>query len=441
MDKISCKMCGSNDLTAKGNLIICNSCGSKFVDDGNSKAALQQDIDHSLHADLIFDFIITEKAMSNIFYQWLISGAYTPDDILQKFKHLQLKKVFLPTYLFNGSYLMNWSASSGYNYEEKYQEWDNYRKEYVTKKRTLTDWRPSSGSVQDNFSEMIVANSTVASNLANFIGASATFLGKDGTPFDCFDTTNCTLLPYMNDENKAFDVAKLNLDKKISAQIIGQIPGDTYKDLNWNGQTSHRTCKVYYPAYLGSFEYSGKTFSYIIDGRNEKNIFGEKPIEENRVQEAKQSFIPLQISAWFTPILTGCFMLSSETLLGLIYGVLGIILSFIFYYSGKRKMISVSENSQIRRLTMLKILQDDLLSESDKKQKLDECLKGNLPIKLSQEEIIQAQKNIYAEDENSSSVKINAILLNKQHGRLVLSFAFTFIIGCITWVISMCINA
>ena len=417
MEKISCKMCGSSDLTVKGDLIVCNSCGTKFSDDNNTKSALKEDINPTLYADLIFDFTVAEKQCSNILYQWLISGAYVPDDILQKSKLLSLKKVFLPTYLFNGSYSMNWTASSGYNYTEKYQEWDKYKNEYVTKKRTLTDWRPSSGTVQDNFCEMIVSNSKVPSNLAAFIGARATFSGKDGTPFDYFDTTNCTLLPYTKDEDAAFDVAKKNVDKQISSQVNNQVPGDTYKDVNWSGQTSHRTCKVYYPAYLGSFEYDGKTYSYIIDGRNAKNIFGNKPVEKEKIDNAKKSFIPLKITAILTPILTFIVMMNTEDafmLLSLLVGLIGIILSIILYFVGKRRMNNQAIKPQIRRLAMLKILQDTTLSEVEKNKKMQDCLKDIFSVQITQKELLEFQQANYVEDKNGTN-NVNGNILDVQH--------------------------
>ena len=173
----------------------------------------------------------------------------------------------------------------------------------------------------------------------------------------------------------------------------------------------------------------GKTYSFIIDGRDSTNVFGEKPVDDSRVNSAKKSFTLFNIAAAIMPIIIFFEMLLSEENgipRAFITLIIGNILCGILYWVGKNDMELIKQKSIVRRCAMLKILEDNSLSAKTKNDRIKDCMSTyNFP-QITSEDLKKMEATSYFEDEDSRSSRIDYNILEKQR----LYFALSFIMDC-----------
>ena len=84
----------------------------------------------------------------------MATGDYTPDELIEEATITKKERLYVPAYVYHGNYVANWTASFGYDRREEYtvhkKKYDSdTRKTYTTpttKTKTVTDWRPVSGT-------------------------------------------------------------------------------------------------------------------------------------------------------------------------------------------------------------------------------------------------------------------------------------------------------
>lgn len=425
MKQLMCESCGSTDLEKQEGNYVCNACGSKIAIEEEKKMNIPKEAYRA-----ITDFSVEEKECLLSVKEWLIQSDYSPDDILVKSKIEPLKKVYIPMYIFSGDYTANWSADSGYYREETYTDYEkrtiNGRTvtEPVTKKRTVTDWQPSSGTVTGTFGQFSSANSEIERSLTEHLESMIT-LTKDYMLLSDFDTEGKNVLPYDMDEVEAFQQIKSRISEQIEDDVRNNIPGDTYKNANWTPSLSHdTTLQLHYPAYVGTYEYDGNTYSFIVDGKNVDNVYGYRPQDENRIEKVKESTKPIEVLAVLNNIFCAfSLILVIATGLTLGFGILvniGLVVASIFCYRRCIETIrQVSTVQKAKRMRMLSILHDDNLTDDEKEKQLIVCSCTELV--LTAEEISK-----YEQTTNSDSATTNINYKVKED-------AFTFMFLSITF--------
>jgi hypothetical protein len=258
LKEIKCPNCaGEVQFDPSMQLSVCIHCGSKF------EIEQPKDI-MAIAPDGIVPFNLTLEQARNIFLNWLIQGNYTPDDILAQYSLKTFSGIYLPFHLFGKlSYRANWSASCGYDRQESYTDHEtryrdesyteyemnfaNGRKEPVTKyrsvpyqeavtrTRTVTDWRPSSGSITGSYAKqsLIFAGSKQV-QVASFCESSP--CAKDSIKtFHTGYILGFGLEPFMLPEKTAYESrVKKDLNKQIDKDVSRDIPGDRQRDISWN---------------------------------------------------------------------------------------------------------------------------------------------------------------------------------------------------------------
>ncbi len=382
MKKLQCEMCGNTELEKRGDSYVCSVCGTEYVEEENNE---------NTYETMIYDFSVEEKECSLSVKEWLIQSDYAPDDVLAKSKFEPMEKVFLPMYVFSGNYTANWTADSGYNREEIYTDYEEkyvtingqsrWIKEPVTKKRTVTDWHPSSGTVSGTFAQFAVANDTVKRSLANYLETNL-IPAKDYVSFEDFDKEGKNILPYTMDENKGFRVIESRLNEKIDDNVCNNIPGDTFRNSKWSADEQHESQKFYYPAYIGKYEYNGNVYSYIVDGRNVDNVYGTRPTDQNKEEKVKKLIQPLKWTAIFNNILL-VIGLINVLVTGGEYGKVWVWISVAliaftvkWYFRCKNIIDDLSIKARNKRIMFLKVLHNDSLTDEQKEARINNLANG-----------------------------------------------------------------
>lgn len=347
LKEIKCSNCGGEvQFDPSTQLTVCNFCGSTF----DIKQAKNVDV---IEPDGIIPFKVTRELFNNSVLDWLSQGDFTPDDVLTGSVLKNISGIYLPFYSFDGSYAADWSASSGYYRKETYTEYvtkyENNRSHQVpvTKTRTVTDWRPSSGKVNGAFSELGIASAALPNEYASFC-EDATWERGSVKDFDIRVTTGFVMEAFSVSPDSSYDS---RVQKKVSAivdaHIAKVVPGDTKKDIQWTGSVNKVATNVYLPFWLAAYAYNGKKYSCALDGQNCGRITGVKPIDEDRVKTIKSYFLPFYLTIALYVIIAGLFFLSDGLREGayrvLIGGLFPVAMAGIIATYRKNKLLTKSK--------------------------------------------------------------------------------------------------
>lgn len=359
LKKIGCSNCGAELLFDPGTQMSnCNFCGSSFeITNANDEAIIVP--------DGILPFSVTTDEYNKKVLEWLSEGDYTPDDILGGSQFSSSNGLYLPMFFFTGKYSGNWSASSGYERREYYTEWSETQKKRVQKSRTVTDWRPSSGSVAGSYAILSYAGNS--ENIDETIAVYAhgtSFKRGEMKPYDIKFTQGFSLLEYKKDENEAWDkygFSQLELKTQLDAKK--RVPGDKYKDFYCDvSKSDDNSIRVYVPFWITYYDYNNKKYHVHMDGSSISRIEGKKPVDEDRKKEVNKKFIKGHV-ALVVSVVAFCFVVFSDLseneqseywpfIIGLF--VISVILYGIGIYQ-KNKIISESKQ---RRKKILKRIQE-----------------------------------------------------------------------------------
>lgn len=299
LKEIKCPNCaGEVQFDPSMQLSVCIHCGSKF------EIEQPKDI-KAIAPDGIVPFNLTLEQARNIFLEWLVQGNYTPDDILSQYSMKTFSGVYLPFYLFDKlSYRVSWSASCGYDRNETYTDYETRTtssgrtyKEPVTKTRTVTDWKPSSGEITGAYSKSSLILATgKPEKMATFCESSP--CAKDSIKtFHTGYILGFGLGPFALPEKTAYENRiKQDLNKQIDKDVKRDIPGDRQRDISWNGDIyGISPKKLYLPYWTAVYSYKGKQYRSVIDGQASSRISGEKPQDSDKKKKVFMFFLPLII--------------------------------------------------------------------------------------------------------------------------------------------------
>ena len=192
----------------------CNFCGGKF----EIESAAEEQV---MLPDSILPFSVTKDLYNKTVLEWLSEGDYTPDNVLESSAFSAVNGLYLPMWLFNGKYSGNWSASSGYNRTEYYTEYSEIQKKYVRRSRTVTDWRPSSGSVAGVYTVLSYAGESdaVDSSIATYAHGTG-FKRGDIKTFNAKYTQGFNLLEFNIRSDYAYEFINW-LSHKLGLHVYG----------------------------------------------------------------------------------------------------------------------------------------------------------------------------------------------------------------------------
>ena len=265
--------------------VQCQSCRAVMVFDparvgqncefcGSPALVAYEEIKAPIRPQGVLPFKIDGNRIRDSIRSWWRSKWFAPNALSHSALVDTLKSVYIPYWTFDAQVHCPWQAEAGYHYYVPVQGVDSKGRP-VTRMEQRTRWEPAAGVVDHAFDDEPVP-------------------GTQGLPLDLLRQVE----PFPTQEVVAYDTAFLSghvvehyqvvlLDaaqraqEQMQAQLeqlcAGQVPGDTYRNLQINPQYSARTFKhVLVPIWLLTYTYGAKVFNVIANGYTGK-IAGRYP--------------------------------------------------------------------------------------------------------------------------------------------------------------------
>jgi len=302
---------GDNQLNNhKITTIQCSSCGAEFSfkeneHAGNCPYCETPIIASTSHARFIeprslLPFLIQKKQAIEIYNKWIGSRWFAPSALKSHSKRNdKIIGIFLPYWTYDSQTYNQYRGQRGITYYDRqiYSTVVNGRS--VTRVRTVARirWTPVSGRVNLHFDDVLIgATKTLPRTIINHL-----------QPWDLDN-----LVPYSEEYisgfrselyqvtvDQGFLQAENIMEHKIRQSIRYDIGGDHQRISAVDTQHSDTSFKhVLLPVWSAAFKYHGKTYRYVINGRN-GTIQGERPYSFVKIALAVVTTIAVMLAILF----------------------------------------------------------------------------------------------------------------------------------------------
>ena len=276
------------------NVVHCPSCAATFELHDNEHAGNCPFCDtpvvtdtreaRHFHPESLLPFSITEKQAKDSFKKWINSRWFAPSALKKRAKRDEkLLGIYIPYWTYDSQTYTQYTGQRGTVYYERqyYTAVINGRAVRRTRSIPRIRWTPVSGNVQLYFDDIL-------------IGATHTLPRKILDPLQPWDLDN--LKPYSEaylsgfrseiyqvELDQGFQQAKNIMDNRIYQAVRQNIGGDQQRVLQTQTRHSQTTFKhLLLPIWSAAFKYRGKTYRFVINGRNGK-VQGERPYSKIKV--------------------------------------------------------------------------------------------------------------------------------------------------------------
>lgn len=268
---IKCPNCSAIfELKPNRNAGDCPFCGTPVVT-GTEQVRLFQ-------PKSLLPFLITEKDARGAFDNWIGNLWFAPSSLKDKAKRDEkLLGIYIPYWTFDSHTDTFYRGERGTVYYERQLVTvivnGQPRQQMQTVPRIR--WTPVSGRVRLFFDDVLVgATRTLPRaildrlepwDLPNLVPYSESYLSGFQSEI------------YQIDLDEGFEEARSIMDSRIYNAVLSDIGGDQQRVANLQTQHSARTFKhLLLPVWSAAFRYNGKTYRFVINGRNGKTQ-GERP--------------------------------------------------------------------------------------------------------------------------------------------------------------------
>jgi DNA-directed RNA polymerase subunit RPC12/RpoP len=225
-------------------------------------------------------FKISEAAIRDAIRRWYGTRWFAPNALKSRAATDRVRGVYLPYWTFDAQAHSEWTAESGYHYytTESYTD-ANGRTQ--TRQVQHTRWQPSAGEVDHFFDdELVAASRGVEENLLTKIEP---FPTKELVPYDPGYLAGWIVEQYQVDLTVAVRKSHSQMQSEMQSLCAGQVPGDTYRNLNVETQLTGETFKhVLFPIWLLTFDYGSKSYQVIANGYTGE-IAGKHPLSAIKI--------------------------------------------------------------------------------------------------------------------------------------------------------------
>ena len=325
----NCDKCGALLKFSPGEQsLVCEFCGTinKIERPDLQVAEVEQ-------SEFLVPMSVDKNDLTSVTQSYMVTGDFTPDDLVQKATITRQFLYYVPTYIFQGSYQAQWTASFGYDRTEHYTEYVSQAQHYsdgrhagykqvpVTKTKTVTDWRPMNGSDSGSFVVQVYAGSKLTPDIIKLV-EDASLSGKI-TDFNKEFLVGFEVEKFVVTDDRAYaDKAKSTVNAIIDANVKKHGQGDRQRDWNWTANIDKKVVRVLMPVAHSVFEYEGKEYNVWIDGSDVTKMVGDPlPVDKDKQKKAMLGLIPAAVFlvlciAGFQ--LTGTQVFNWFTLIGLL---------------------------------------------------------------------------------------------------------------------------
>lgn len=305
--KLTCHGCGAQqDYSATDQALRCSYCASVT----EIARTAQSPAPPAASEEAIVPLSVSEQALLDAVYQHLASGALTPDDLLACAAFTRKDRFYAPTFEFSGSYEAKWTASFGYDRVEHYTVYENRtengraKQVPVTKTRTVTDWRPASGSDAGRFQVRTYAGERLGAADSPLLA-----LVEDeglGHPvvFNPSYALGIQKEAFAREADAAYEQrGRSQVHLCIDAGVERHGQGDRQSDWHWTAQIRKQHRTVWVPVCHVTYDYQGQPYQVWTSGVDTEHMVADTlPVDRSRVKALAWGLAPLAIALLASPM-------------------------------------------------------------------------------------------------------------------------------------------
>ncbi len=261
---------------AKKTSVKCQSCQAISVFDaervgqrcdfcGSSALVPYEEIKEAFRPESLLPMKFSEHQVRDAIRQWYGNRWFAPN----KLKHAALtdtvKGLYIPYWTFDAQVHADWTAESGYHYYETETYTDSEGKTQ-TREVQRTRWEPSCGDLDHFFDdELVPASRGVQPEMLRRVEPFPTT--QDLVAYNAGFLSGWVVERYQIDLIAAAQQARAEMDAEITRLCAGQVPGDTYRDLQVETDYSGQTFKhILVPIWLLAYNYGTRNYQVVING-------------------------------------------------------------------------------------------------------------------------------------------------------------------------------
>lgn len=304
-------------------------------------------------ARLIVPLSVTERDVTGAVDTLLASGAYTPDDLLDRAVITRRETCYVPVCVFEGRYDAAWTASFGYDRHEHYTEFETRiengetRTEPVSRTRVVTDWVPASGRAAGDFTVTAYAGARLAGKAADLV-ETATVAGRTRAYAASF-TSGLDVEAFQGGDDDVFARrAQRRVDAFIEGKVKAHGQGTAQRDWHWSARITARTAtRVLLPVCHVVYEYKGKAYHVWFDGADVRRMAADRlPRDRERVRSIHLGFVPAG-AATAQLLLAGIMSRPGGPLAAVSWATAGVVAG-AWLFCGVRAWLIFSDSRRIR---------------------------------------------------------------------------------------------
>ena len=245
----------------------CEFCGSPSIID-------HQASEEAITPGSLLPFQHAEGQVRDLLRRWYGSRRYAPSALKRAALTDTLHGIYLPYWTFDAHVDARWRADAGHYYyvPVSYRDASGTTR---TRMERRVRWVPASGELQHFFDDLLQPGSTgVHAPLLRQIGP---FPVKELRAYSPEYVRGWTVERYQVDLPRAAQAAAMQMDQRTRELCAGQVPGDTYRNLQVQARYSGRTFKhVLVPVWLVTYRYGRKRYQVAVNGYTGV-VAGERP--------------------------------------------------------------------------------------------------------------------------------------------------------------------
>lgn len=269
--EVRCDGCGANvefpdNVTSK----LCPFCGTAIVAQAVSKKRLKP--------AAIMPFSITRRTAIDNYRAWLKSRWFAPTKLAREaFLDGAFVGAYMPFWTYDCIATTDYEGQRGEDYweTETYTTTVNGKLTTQTRQVRKTRWYPASGTVVDNFDDVLIPAST-SLPLNNQTEAEPWGL-KELVPYDDAYLAGFRCESYSIDLPSGFEGAKQRMRPTIESTICSDIGGDHQRISSMRSSYDDITFKhILLPMWVSAYRFNRKLYRVLINGRTGE-LIGDRP--------------------------------------------------------------------------------------------------------------------------------------------------------------------
>jgi hypothetical protein len=267
--KVKCQSCNAISVFERSRVAQrCDFCGSPSV-------VSYQETRDVITPESVLPVKLDAPKVRDLIKVWVRSRWFAPNALRSGALTDTLKAIYLPYWTFDARAHADWTATSG-DYYYTTEHYTDAKGQRQTRQVRHVRWYPSAGQLDHFFDDALIAG-TVGVRM-DLLDKIEPFPTTDLKPYDPAFVRGWTVERYQVDLRKASELNRGQMDSEMTALCGGQVPGDTYRDLQVRSTYAARTFKhILVPLWLVTYTFGPKTFQVLVNGYTGASA-GDRPI-------------------------------------------------------------------------------------------------------------------------------------------------------------------